>query len=53
MQTRDIGEPVTLFSDWWDSNQQPVEPDTITLTITHPDGTVATLTKAACTGSAG
>jgi hypothetical protein len=53
MQTREIGEPVTLFSDWWDGSGGPAEPSAITLVITHPDGTVNTFNKAACIGTAG
>jgi len=52
VQVYDIGEPRQLTSTWYDANGVGANPATITLTVTHPDGTVDTYLKAALTQGA-
>lgn len=49
MQTQDIGEPRQLTSSWYNADGEGVEPSLITLTVTHPDGSIDSYTKAALT----
>lgn len=51
METIDVGESVPIVTKWWDANGVPVEPATIALTITKPDGTVITKAKSDMAGS--
>lgn len=51
MQTLDVGETVTTGTTWWDDDQQPVEPTTITVTYTKPDGSTVVQDKNDLTGS--
>lgn len=52
MQLLDVGEPIPIHTNWWDDDGQPVEPTTITLTITKPNGATVIKTKADMTQGA-
>jgi len=47
----DVGEPLLIRTTWWDENGDAVNPSTIALTITKPDGTVVSKTKADMTST--
>lgn len=51
MQTLDVGEVAPIATTWWDADGDPAEPSAIDLTITNPNGTVLSLTKADMDGS--
>lgn len=51
MDNLDLGEPIPYTTRWWDSTGAPVEPTSITITVSKPDGTISTHTKGTLTGS--
>ena len=46
METNDLTESVPIISYWWDKDDEGAEPSTISLTISVPDGSTITATKA-------